>query len=323
MRGRPDHSQGSQTDAAPGRRVAVLMTVHNGARFLDEQIESLVRQSVEPIDLWVSDDGSEDKTAEIIARTVGEWTKGEARCLHGPGRGFAENYRALMTMPEVDADYVAFCDQDDHWDDDKLATAIAWLETQPEGHPALYCSRTRIVSEDGSTIGVSQLFPRQPSFRNALVQSIAGGNTMVMNRAAHAVIREASTRATFVSHDWWCYQIVTGVGGTVHYSPEPKIGYRQHDNNAIGENITWRARMARVRSITQGRFREWNERNLAGLLACRDVLTPEAQELVDAFQTTRGGGLFTRIAALRRAKLYRQTPIGQIALYTACILRKL
>lgn len=309
--------------AVSGRRVAVLMAVHNGARFLDEQIASIAHQRVEHIDLWISDDGSKDRTKEIVAGVARDWKKGKVRALSGPLAGFAENYRTLMTRRDVDADYVAFSDQDDYWEADKLSAAIAWLDTQPADHPALYCSRTRIISEDGRMIGASPLFPRAPSFRNALVQSIAGGNTMVMNRAAHAVIREASDRASFISHDWWSYQIVTAVGGTVHYSPEPKIGYRQHDGNAIGANNSWRARMFRLYAMAEGRFKRWNEHNVVGLMACRDMLTPEARQILDMFQQIRDGGFFERLAVLHRSKLYRQTLLGQLGLYLACVLRKL
>ena len=98
-----------------------------------------------------------------------------------------------MTNPAIDGDYFAFCDQDDLWDEDKLAEALDWLEKQPADTPALYCTRTRTVDERGSEIGLSPLFRRRPSFRNAIVQSIAGANTMVMNKAAWLIVREASS----------------------------------------------------------------------------------------------------------------------------------
>lgn len=306
-----------------GRRVAVLMAVRNGERFLAVQIASILSQRMDEIDLWISDDGSEDGTDAIVERVARDWAKGSVHRFHGPRRGFAENYRALMTQRDIDADYVAFCDQDDDWEEDKLSTAIAWLERQPPGLPCLYCSRTRIINEDGESTGTSPLFPRQPSFRNALVQSIAGGNTMVMNRAAHVAVREASSRTSFVSHDWWCYQIVTGVGGTVHYSPDPKIGYRQHSGNLVGENNSWRARIFRLRSMAQGRFQRWNERNIAALCACRDMLTPEATRVVELFQGARKGPFWSRLIALRRSGVYRQTFLGHAGLYLACIVGKL
>ena len=59
---------------------------------------------------------------------------------------------------------------------------------------------------------------------------------MVFNRAAKNLIVEASLNTPVVSHDWWCYQIVTGAGGHVMYDPEPCLKYRQHGKNQIGAN---------------------------------------------------------------------------------------
>lgn len=305
------------------RCVALLMAVRNGEAYLDAQIATLARQRCSRIDLWISDDGSTDATLAIAARTAEEWSLGRVTLLAGPEKGFAENYRALLTNPEIDADYVAFCDQDDVWEDDKLSTAIEWLDAQPPGRPALYCSRTRIISADGEPIGESPLFARRPSFRNALVQSIAGGNTMVMNRAAHQAVREAASRTSFVSHDWWCYLIVTGIGGIVHYSPDSKIGYRQHGGNLVGENNSWRARMFRLRHLFRGRLKRWNEANLQGLEACSDMLTADATLTIGTFERARDGNLFERFAALRRSGVYRQTFLGQAGLHLACLFRKI
>jgi hypothetical protein len=56
------------------------------------------------------------------------------------------------------------------------------------------------------------LFVFPPSFRNALVQSIAGGNTMVFNVALKRLIENAGP-LDVPSHDWWVYILVTGSGG--------------------------------------------------------------------------------------------------------------
>lgn len=303
--------------------VAVLMAVRDGERFLDRQIESIARQRSVRIDLWVSDDGSRDGSMDILRRTAESWTLGRVRLVDGPQRGFAENFRSLMTRGDVEAEYYAFCDQDDVWEEDKLAHAVAWLKTQAPDLPALYCSRTRIISIDGETIGLSPLFPRAPGFRNALVQSIAGGNTMVMNRAAHDLLLEASRRTPFVSHDWWCYLIVSGAGGAVHYSAQSRIGYRQHDGNLVGQNNTWRARMSRLGFMIRGRFRDWNDRNAAGLAACEDLLTDDARKALALFERARSRLLVTRLVSLRQSGVYRQTILGGLGLYAACVLKRL
>ena len=299
---------------------AILLATRNGAAFLDEQLASIAGQSVEAIDVWVSDDGSTDATPALLAAWRERWSKGRFEVLEGPQKGFSENFRSLITNPGIAADYYAFCDQDDIWEHDKLARAIRWIEAQADDRSLLYCSRTMNGSERGAPLGPSPLFSRPPSFRNALVQSIAGGNTMVMNRLAWKHLADASQRTGFVSHDWWAYQIVSGTGGLVNYCPEPSVRYRQHEGNQVGANTSWRARHARMKLLLRGQFSDWTAANVASLGLCRDMLTPDARAALDLLAEVHGGRGLSRLRALRRSGAYRQTPGGNAMLWVAAAL---
>src|SRR5207249_955486 len=98
--------------------------------------------------------------------------------VEGPRQGFAANFRSMILDRRIDADGYAFCDQDDIWEPDRLESAIGWMQTHDATTPLMYCSRTATMTETGNLVGHSPLFSRPPSFRNALVQSIAGGNTI-------------------------------------------------------------------------------------------------------------------------------------------------
>lgn len=304
-------------------RVAVLIATRNGAAFLPEQLETIERQSAPFIDVWASDDGSTDTTRDILAAASSRWTKGRMEIADGPGAGLSENFRALLRRDDIDADFVAFSDQDDIWRPDKLANAIAWLGSRDEAQPALYCSRVELADERGRSIGFSPLFTGPTDLRNALVQSLAGGNTMVMNRAAYRLLREAASRVPFVIHDWWAYILVTAAGGCVHYSPKPDLLYRQHGGNVVGSNISWTSRFQRLRPLMGGRFARWTDQNLAGLDACRDLVSPQNQALIDEFGRMRQQTLLRRLSTLRRLGLHRQTRLGQLGLYAACALNRL
>lgn len=300
--------------------VAILLATRNGAAFLDEQLQSLAQQTHTAIDVWASDDGSSDTTRDILTAWQERWSRGSFRISNGPQKGFAENFRALICNREIQADFFAFCDQDDIWHSRKLELAIEWMAAEDAGLPLLFCSRTTTVSGTGVPIGHSPLFRRQPSFRNALVQSIAGGNTMVLNRAARDRLADASDRTGFVSHDWWAYTIVTGAGGVTRYSATPLVQYRQHDANVVGANNTWRARLARLKGLLHGQFARWNETNLEGLGKNRDLLTDEARATLDAFADARRGGLFHAMASLRKSGVYRQAMGGTLLLWAAIAL---
>lgn len=305
-------------------RLRVLMATYQGERFLDAQLSSIANQHWPAIDMVVSDDGSTDGTIEILTRWRNAWKKGTFDIRPGPQAGFVENFRGLVVNPGGEADFVAYADQDDVWHPDKLSQAVAALALAASpGAPALYCSRTRLVDEQGRSIGTSPLFLRTPCFRNAVTQNIGGGNTMVMNREAFALVAESARRTSFVSHDWWTYILVSGAGGAVVYDPVPHIDYRQHSGNLIGDNLSVRARLRRLRLLLEGRFADWNTINLEALARCADLLDAEAAAIVREFSKARRGKVPERLRALHALGLYRQTRASNLALYVAAMLGKI
>lgn len=98
---------------------------------------------------------------------------------------------------------------------------------------------------------------------------------MVFNHAAHELLREAGDYLIVPSHGWWAYLLVSGAGGVVHYDPIPTVLYRQHDENLLGTNSSWSARLKRLRVAFQGRFCEWNSQNILALETMRHRLSTE------------------------------------------------
>lgn len=304
-------------------RLAVLLCTYNGEEHLAEQLESINNQSFQNIDVWISDDGSTDRTLELLEQYRNDWRKGRFIVRSGPGKGFAANFLSLVCDSEIEAEYFAFCDQDDVWEVEKISRAIAQLSMCSSEKAALYCSRTCLMSASGELLGTySPLFSKKPSFQNALVQSIAGGNTMVFNSFAREILCRAGM-VEVISHDWWTYMLVTGHGGNVYYDSVPTIRYRQHQNNEIGANNDLTARFNRIRLLLAGRFRDWNEINVTALNEARHLLTEENQYRLDLFLSLRHNNLINRLRLAREAKLYRQTFFGNLALIGAIILNKL
>ncbi|GFM80451.1 hypothetical protein PSCICN_11430 [Pseudomonas cichorii] len=230
-----------------------------------------------------------------------------------------------ITRNTPPADFYAWCDQDDIWDENKLQVAVSWLQSVPQNEPAIYLGRTELISEQGEVLGYSPLFTRPPSFANALVQNIGGGNTMVFNHAARCLIQDTSEHLALlsldiVSHDWWAYLLVTGVGGHVRYDPKPYVRYRQHDGNLVGSNAGWRARIVRIRLLLKGRFRDWNTTNIAALEAVILYLPNDSRDLLEQLKALRSPSLAVRLASLRRTDLYRQTRLGNLGLLMAVLI---
>ncbi len=310
-------------------RVCILMGLYNGARHLEAQLQSFADQSLIAWDLVAGDDGSVDAGPEILHRFA-EAQAGaghEITLMPGPQNGFAANFLTLIAQSPAQAGWLALSDQDDVWLPDHLARGVAALEALPEKTPALYCSRTWVVDEDLGNRRLSAHFPRPPGFRNALVQNIAAGNTILLNRAAADLARAAAKEALETpgpaSHDWWLYQLITGAGGSVLHDPEPALLYRQHGENQIGANDGWRARMVRLTMVLEGRFAAWNAANIATLEASAHRLTAENQALLRRFAALRRGGLPARLRGFAGLGLYRQSRLAQAALWLAVALERI
>ena len=304
-----------------GTSVAILLATYNGAAFLREQLASYEAQHHGNWQVWASDDGSTDGTLEILAEYQDRWT-GRMKVVAGPKRGFVTNFLSLVYRSEIQADYYAYSDQDDVWDGDKLTRAVAWLSTVPASVPALYCGRTRLVDEQGRPCGFSPLMQRPPSFANALMQNIAGGNTMVFNQAARILLQEAGPEVEVVTFDWWTYLVVTGCGGQVCYDPLPSLNYRQHEKNLVGASLSWSKRWSRLGFMWKRHYVFWADIHVCALRRLESHLTLENALTLRTFLWARQQPLKGRLLGLKRSGVHRQHAIGQLGLLVAALFNR-
>jgi len=304
-------------------KIAILLATYQGHHYLTEQLDSFAMQTHQNWTVWVSDDGSLDGTHAILEHYKKHWPVGRLFTFNGPAKGHTANFLSLTCTATILADYYAYADQDDIWEADKLARAVAWLQSVPSDMPTLYCSRTRIVDTYNRAIGLSPLFTHPASFTNALVQNIAGGNTMVFNNATRELLCEAGENIPVVAHDWWTYILVSGCGGQVFYDASPTLRYRQHENSLMGTNLTWFGRLNRIRMLWQGRFKQWNDNNIVALKSMQHRLTPDNLRRVEQFAAARHMRLPARLFHLKQSGIHRQTLLGNFALIVAAILKKL
>lgn len=217
-------------DIAKPARVTVLLSTYNGSRFLQQQLNSLYQQTYPDIRILVRDDGSTDSTRSILGS---EQSKGSIEILEGhnnlgPAPSFFE---LLRSAASTGTEYVAFCDQDDVWQPDKIAHAVSALTALADNFPAMYCTRLEIADEQLKHIGYTDV-PRKIGFGNALVENVAVGCTMVLNRKAIDLICEDLPRKVLI-HDWWCYLVISCLGEII-FDDKASIKYRQHGCNTIG-----------------------------------------------------------------------------------------
>jgi glycosyltransferase involved in cell wall biosynthesis len=304
-------------------KVAILLCTYHGQLYLSEQMDSFAAQSFPNWVVWASDDGSQDDTHAILEACRDQWGDDRLSIHFGPAEGFVANFLSLTCNATIQADYYAYSDQDDIWEADKLQRAVDWFQSLPRDVPALYCSRTRVVDANNREICLSPLFDKPPSFANALMQNVGGGNTMVFNEAARKLLCEAGQDVNVITHDWWSYLVVSGCGGKVFYDAHPTLRYRQHGCNLVGMNSSWHARFIRIRMLWQGRFRDLNDRHINALQRIQHKLTPENQAILDQFSIARNRNILPRLIGLKKSGIYRQTLLGNLGLIAAAIFKKI
>jgi glycosyltransferase involved in cell wall biosynthesis len=311
-------------DVKTNENVAVLLCCYNGEKFIEEQIDSIVRQTYKNISLWVSIDGIDDGSKAIIKKRTKGWENASVHFFKGPGKGFAANFFSLLSNPKINADYYAFSDQDDIWEDNKIERALNYMKAAQKSGPSLYGSRTSFINEHGEDTGLSTLFNTKPNFKNALIQTVAPGNTMVLNRKARdLIVNHIAKDNTIFSHDWLSYLFVSAVGGTVFYDSHASLKYRQHGNNLMGENRSFFSRVRRVYLLVNGTFRKWTDENISALEKIQHLMTEENRKVFDCFKEARSKGLIKRIFWFWKLRIYRQSIVQNIALFLAFSLKRI
>lgn len=299
------------------------MAVFEDTRFLTEQFSSIRNQDHEDIEVWVSRDCDGERMRTILADQTSAFGADRFFVLKGPEEGSARNFLSMVLNPDIQADFFAYSDQDDIWERDKLSRAIAELELVPRTIPALYGSRTHLIDGKGRSVGLFPFHGREPSFRNALVQNIASGHTMVMNRAAREVL-VASGITDVPFHDWWTYLIITGIAGRVFYDLSPTVRYRQHDRNLTGAPPKHvRGCLHRVQRIIDGHVQRANRSNIRALQEVRSLLTPKNRKILDLYCKVTGSSSLARLEGLWNSGVYRQSYLGNLGLLAAVTLNKL
>ncbi len=247
--------------------VQVLLSTYNGEAYIKEQLDSILNQEDVSVRLLIRDDGSTDTTKEIL-RAYGALHK-NIQYIYGENVGVTASFFRLFELSDQTVDYYALADQDDVWDTDKLKIACDKLEELHGNHmqtpqqkskknnrqkgnqkkkkkqpginaqtysiPLLYCSdalntdeELRPLPDNMQTTG--QI--RVPDFRNALIENIARGASIVFNQALMSYVRISMPQDIYM-HDWWLY-LVASCFGEVYYDSTPHYMYRQHAKNALG-----------------------------------------------------------------------------------------
>ncbi|MGQ4275071.1 glycosyltransferase [Terrihabitans sp. B22-R8] len=217
--------------------VSVVLATYNGERHLGAQLQSIAWQTKQPHEVIVCDDGSSDRTLEIVREFAGT-APFPVIVRENPSRlGYGENF--LQAARLASGTFIAFCDQDDVWHKEKLERCTdALCATQ-----ALMCAHTAtLIDGQSNYIG----FFSQGITRGQVCPPLTlppwkvfFGFSQVFRRELIEVLdpeQRGADNHDFsqkLAHDRWIYFLAGSLGSTVTLA-HPLVAYRQHGKNVFG-----------------------------------------------------------------------------------------
>jgi len=217
--------------------IIILMATYNGEKYLTEQLESIRSQTYTNWILYIRDDGSTDKTIDILK----QYTEKDKRIKlikdDLKNLGQCQNFNELMKKAKLlSAKYVMFADQDDVWEPEKIELSLNCIKSKEVEsnaiQPCLVYTNYNKVDKDLNFIQKRfghEVKKEDLNIANKLfVQNWILGCTMIINHALLSSSLEISKEAE--NHDHWI-AIVAALTGKVIYLDRPTLDHRIHERN--------------------------------------------------------------------------------------------
>jgi glycosyltransferase involved in cell wall biosynthesis len=224
--------------------VSVVLATYNGERFIEKQLLSILRQTLPPSEIIVSDDNSRDATVRILEAIASTSDIPIVIARNERNLGFSENF--LSASSRATGELIAFCDQDDIWSSRKLEVcANAFAE-----HTVLVVHSAHLIDESERPLGPFTQGLEGQTIRGPLRHDPWGvffGFTMVFRRSLLDVVpfsrrgRDYITGEPQLAHDRWVLYLANMMGNTTEIG-EPLVDYRQHGGNLFGASSSFSLR---------------------------------------------------------------------------------
>jgi glycosyltransferase involved in cell wall biosynthesis len=197
-----------------------VIGTYNSARYLRSQLDSLACQTYPIFELIIQDDNSTDNTFEILQEYARDYPyiyiyKNEHR------KGVNENF--FSAAERATGDYIAFCDQDDVWELDKLENQL-----QQIGDNWLCSGFSKPFSETGS-LDFDNRVPNYKIERLIHIASILPGHTLLLKREILPLILKFRTFPIVYDH---LISLVIGSYGKITFVDKVLVNYRVHSASA-------------------------------------------------------------------------------------------
>ena len=230
------------------KNVLVIMSTYNGEMYIQEQIDSILNQKNVSVDLLIRDDGSTDRTREII-----DDYSSRVKMIKGINIGCEKSFFRLLELCHG-YDYYAFSDQDDYWEPNKISSAIDKINN--EVGPAL--AGCNLLVCDGYLNPLREMFSSadinilQIQMKRDVLRNIHGC-VLVWNDALNNILISNMPKCD-VTHDVWV-NAVANITGVVKIDEKALIRYRLHGLNVSGFALSSLGRMKKAIKVYWGENR--------------------------------------------------------------------
>lgn len=203
-------------------KISVAMATYNGGRYIEEQLESILKQLKDDDEVVISDDGSTDNTLDIIKKINDE----RIRIINGPKKGVKQNFGNAIA--KCTGDYIFLADQDDIWMSDKVEIV---LKAFKEKHCTCVVHDAEVFESDSGKIIEPSFFAWRKSGKG-VIKNIWKNTYIGCCMAFKANIKRdiLPIPNDIKMHDQWIGIICEKHGGSV-FIPDILIKYRRHKDN--------------------------------------------------------------------------------------------
>lgn len=269
-------------------KVNILMATYNGEKFLAQQIESIQKQTFKEWNLLIRDDGSSDKTCDIIRNFTAKDSR--IRFINENEHHNLGVIKSFFTLVNYEvADFYFFSDQDDVWLPEKLSVSLESAKHKASDVPLLVYTDLKVVNQELNILQDSMIRAQSHHANTTLLpeltENTVTGGTMMIN---HALAEKWFTPNDILMHDWFLALLAASLGEII-YLDLPTQLYRQHDNNVLGAR-TMDKRFKILREGPKSIFtRYWklihDSQKQASLIVDKygDIMTADDLELIKCF----------------------------------------
>lgn len=238
-----EESKDQKEDEKP--KLSVVIAAYNGAPFIEEQLDSIYNQTYPVDELLIRDDGSKDKTVEVVQKWIENHPDFNAKLLVGEENlGYSGNFAYLLS--QASGDWIFLCDQDDRWHEDKVEKMVEASKKLPNAQ--LIASSFEFMNQEGEIY----YLPLNEGWSNQnlipwLVENQKGLNPVTKQQmllhnyfqgCAMMIRKELgedyNRRHDFnLPHDWFL-ALLASVNDNLYYLDLPLFDYRIHHSNTTG-----------------------------------------------------------------------------------------